>query len=281
MAINTTSIQNWVIYKITSPSGRVYIGVSSDYKKRLKAYKSKNCKSQYGILHSLQKYGFSSHSVDIIEKFTSTKAYAYDKEMFWIRSYMSNCKKYPEHRGMNMTNGGEGRVGSTMSEENKKAQSVRLLGKKASEETRRKMSESHIGKKINRVFTAEQILASRERGRKLRHTEEAKAKIGAASKGNKYGVGNKWSEERKEFKRVVMTGNKYGTGPSENNKIALRESAKKRRKPVKQYDTEGVFLAAHESAIDAAESSNVSVHSVKSVLYGKCKQIKGFVFKYK
>ena len=39
------------------------------------------------------------------------------KEMFWIRSYMSNKNKYPEQNGLNLTDGGEGRINAKMSED--------------------------------------------------------------------------------------------------------------------------------------------------------------------
>ena len=45
------------IYKITSPSGKIYIGQSKDIEKRFKAYKNLKCKGQPYIYRSLLKYG--------------------------------------------------------------------------------------------------------------------------------------------------------------------------------------------------------------------------------
>ena len=36
--------------------------------------------------------------------------YANGKEIFWIRSYMSNYSKWPEMRGLNLTDGGKERL---------------------------------------------------------------------------------------------------------------------------------------------------------------------------
>jgi group I intron endonuclease len=55
------------IYKITSPSGKVYIGQSVDIERRLESYKQGQVKTQTKLLHSFEKYGFSLHSFEIIE----------------------------------------------------------------------------------------------------------------------------------------------------------------------------------------------------------------------
>lgn len=57
------------IYKITSPSGKVYIGQSWNIYKRWNSYrKGHNCKNQRLLYHSLLKYGHSSHVFEIIHE---------------------------------------------------------------------------------------------------------------------------------------------------------------------------------------------------------------------
>jgi group I intron endonuclease len=56
------------IYKITSPSGRVYIGESKDIFKRVYYYKILSCKSQNKLYSSLKKHGWDSHIFEIIEE---------------------------------------------------------------------------------------------------------------------------------------------------------------------------------------------------------------------
>lgn len=56
------------IYKITSPSGRIYIGQSSNLNQRIKDYeKTIHCKGQVRLYNSLVKYGFDKHSFEILE----------------------------------------------------------------------------------------------------------------------------------------------------------------------------------------------------------------------
>jgi group I intron endonuclease len=57
------------IYKITSPSGKIYIGQSIDIAKRMNQYaKMHNCKHQVKLLRSLTKYGFSEHIFKVVEE---------------------------------------------------------------------------------------------------------------------------------------------------------------------------------------------------------------------
>ena len=55
------------IYKITSPTGKVYIGESSNLKTRSKSYLNpNNIKKQRGIYNSLVKYGVDSHKLEVL-----------------------------------------------------------------------------------------------------------------------------------------------------------------------------------------------------------------------
>src|ERR1700748_2867555 len=55
------------IYKITSPTGRIYIGQSNNVKLRISYYKHLRCKTQPRIYRSLLKYGVENHTFEIIE----------------------------------------------------------------------------------------------------------------------------------------------------------------------------------------------------------------------
>ena len=59
---------NCGIYKITSPTGRVYIGQSKDIARRWKAYSIlSNCGRQKVLYRSFIKHGVENHQFDIIE----------------------------------------------------------------------------------------------------------------------------------------------------------------------------------------------------------------------
>ena len=55
------------VYKITSPTGKLYIGETSDLKTRGKSYLNPNkIKKQRGIYNSLVKYGVDSHNFEVL-----------------------------------------------------------------------------------------------------------------------------------------------------------------------------------------------------------------------
>lgn len=157
---NTQNIRKWFIYKIVSPTGKIYIGKTCRIKERKAHYRcASNCLSQQRVvINSLRKYGFDNHLFEIIDEFYSGNDYASGKEMFWIRSFMSNRSKWPNEEGMNLTDGGEGVFGAkfhnrqsnfkgkTWSDEHKKRIGLSKIGNtytkgiKLSEETRKKIS---------------------------------------------------------------------------------------------------------------------------------------------
>ena len=58
------------IYKITSPSGRIYIGQSRDLNRRERDYQKyiKDSNSQVKLLASINKYNWENHIFEIIEE---------------------------------------------------------------------------------------------------------------------------------------------------------------------------------------------------------------------
>ena len=75
------------IYKITSPTGRIYIGQSVNIEKRLKSYKALNCKTQTKLYKSLKKYGYKNHLFEIICKCESVELN--NKERYYQDYYNS------------------------------------------------------------------------------------------------------------------------------------------------------------------------------------------------
>ena len=54
------------IYKITSPTNKIYIGQSIDIENRFLKYKFLDCKNQIRLYNSLKKYGFDKHKFEIV-----------------------------------------------------------------------------------------------------------------------------------------------------------------------------------------------------------------------
>lgn len=74
------------IYKITSPSGKIYIGQSTNIEKRISRYKTLSCKKQVKLYNSLKKYGWDLHLFEIIEIVNDDKMLI-ERETSWKLHY--------------------------------------------------------------------------------------------------------------------------------------------------------------------------------------------------
>lgn len=98
------------IYKITSPSGKIYIGQSWNIKKRLSGYKILSASKKQRLLNrSFVKYGYENHNFEIIKVFENkcTQKELDRHEIFYIYKYRSLCFKL-----LNLTIGGKGGKGT-------------------------------------------------------------------------------------------------------------------------------------------------------------------------
>lgn len=278
MAISPTEIRKWSIYRITSPSGRIYIGLTSNMVKRMSVYKYMHNAviRQTLIYNSIVKYGWENHKVDVIDKFKSNVGYANGKEMFWIKTYMSNKNKYPEHNGLNLNDGGGTGIGYKHTQEAIEKNRQSKIGKKASEETKEKMRKIMTGRKMNFThLTPEFRKMVSERNTGYKHTDEAKKKIGEASKGNKHRLGTKMTVEQIEHRSSLLRGKKKSP---ENLKKHIQMCINTFGKAVIQYDLYGNFIKEYPMVTIAAKETGIPKVSLDRHLAGKTKHLRGFIF---
>ncbi len=79
------------IYKVSSPSGKVYIGQSKNILARFEDYKKMSCKAQSRLYNSIKKYGAMNHSFEVVElcKLNSLN----ERERFWQEEFNVLSKK--------------------------------------------------------------------------------------------------------------------------------------------------------------------------------------------
>jgi len=131
------------IYKITSPSGRIYIGQSTSVEKRQEQYLNKSCKGQTRLFRSIKKYGFSEHIFEILEE--CALEYLNTRERHWQEFY-----NVLGNKGLNCRLTGTEDKSGHMSESSKQKMSASLRGSRgriASKETVEKMREAATGRK--------------------------------------------------------------------------------------------------------------------------------------
>ena len=73
------------IYKIISPSKKIYIGQSINIEKRFYTYKLLHCKKQPFLFNSLKKYGAENHIFEVIEECEVIKLN--ERERYWQDFY--------------------------------------------------------------------------------------------------------------------------------------------------------------------------------------------------
>lgn len=96
---------SYCIYKIVSPSNKIYIGVTNSFKRRMREHFSdwKNRKQKIALHNSFTKYGFENHKMEIIFDNLEEK-YAYNLEKELIEKYNTRNSKI----GLNSREGGKG-----------------------------------------------------------------------------------------------------------------------------------------------------------------------------
>jgi group I intron endonuclease len=123
------------IYRITSPTNKVYIGKSINVENRINEYKYiSRRKLQHKLNNSINKHGLENHIFEIIEECTLENIN--EREIYWIDHY--NCVE----NGLNLKYGGEG---GKHSFETKNKTSKSMTGKTHSDRTKKKMSEAKKG----------------------------------------------------------------------------------------------------------------------------------------
>lgn len=135
------------IYKIISPTGKIYIGRSVNVKKRLREHV--NASNSTHIGRSILKHGYDSHMFEVVCYTINDNDLLNKLEMFFIDYYKSTDPKI----GLNLSLGG-GRLNFHHKPETiekmkrNRAGWQNSIGRKLSDETKNKISNSLKGNKI-------------------------------------------------------------------------------------------------------------------------------------
>lgn len=131
------------IYKITSPSNRIYIGQSSNLEERFKTYKHINkSKSLTKLYRSFKKYGIENHTFEIIEN--CPIILLNERERYWQDFYNVTSKKGLNCR-LTTTESQAGSLSKETKEKIGKGNKEKIM----SEEAKIKIRQFNTGKKIS------------------------------------------------------------------------------------------------------------------------------------
>ena len=163
------------IYKLTNKiNGKCYIGqsINKPEKCRWLNYRRLNCKGQPKLYNALKKYGPDNFTYEIVET-----GFNKDNLDFLEDTYEIWCNSIDN--GYNIRRGG---ANGKMSEESKRKLSKSNIGRIISKETRQKISKANKGRKMS----AEQNKRNSETHKGKTSPKEARQKISKALKGRTY-----------------------------------------------------------------------------------------------
>lgn len=233
------------IYKITSPSKRVYIGQSLDILTRWKRYKLLDCKKQQRLYRSIKKYGFNRHIFEIIHECDPKELN--DLEKYYVDLFCCFNSEF----GLNLQDGG-GAAGA------------------ASEATKLKMSISHSGEN-NHFFGKSHSPEQKAHwtlirtGRKL--SPETIAKL----------TGIKQSPETCEKKRQKMLGRVSPMKGRRQTKRCIEIVSK----PILQIAINGELIKEWPSAKAISQELGFGAGYISACAKGRREIYKNFIWKFK
>lgn len=286
------------IYKITSPSNKIYIGQSIHLENRERDYKCLFCKSQRKIYHSILKYGWQAHKFEIIEK--CEIELLNDLEIYFIVFFDT----FNTPHGLNLTTGGnekhfiseetrqkmsdanKGKIGywkgKTMSEDHKRKLADGSRGRIKSPETIKKLSESlRNSEKYNATMKSEahrkkmsEIMKGRPSTRKgIPLSEEHKKKLSESKKGTQTKEKNPmWGKKRPDFaefarqqgkQRIGEKNNFFGKNHTPETRAKMSEAAKSRTIPPEVRKKMGMTMRGRKRSPEAIEKMKETIRNKK------------------
>ena len=228
---------------------------------------------------AIDKYGIKNFKCEIIDE-AETKEELDNKEIKWIEYYRNQ-----EIELYNIVKGGTGgdtNGGKTFSKEWREKISKSQIGKKLTEEHKKKLSIAHKGQK--------------PWNKGIPQSEEQKQKISKANKGKRLGCeGRKWTEEQKqEMARIKKQAYKdkpeiaeklrqshlgkpsWSKGQTKETSPSLMSNSLKQSMSVRCVELDKIYISLRE----ASKDFNVTPGLICMALKGKIKTAKGYHWEY-
>lgn len=237
------------IYKITSPSNKIYVGQSTDLKKREENYKNLRCKGQRKLYNSIKKYGWKNHKFEIIELQEDLNILN-EKERSYYDLYSEKCEM------LNIII--PGKEGNRKHSEETKL----LISNKNSKGKTTQFSKLGIFIKVwnSRIEASNNLKISIQSINACIVGKNKTAK-GFIFKSGEFHHNIEPVEKRKKAVYIKKPGRRIGTAINQ---------------PVYQYDLEGNFIKEWFSIIYAAKELGLNKGCISSVCRGITKQTGGY-----
>lgn len=252
------------IYKITSPSGKVYIGQSINIEKRFKEHRNSINQKQTKLYKSFQKYGYINHKFEIIEECDLEQLN--EREIYWKQYHLNlvnNDWKLVLFHELYDAGGGpkskntKQKIGLANSGPKPEG-----FGLKISRSISQYDLKGNFIKKWNSITEAKQVYSGDITSCCLGKQKTASGFI--------------WRYFNNTTDKIeVNLVNKHKNIKKSENWI------KNKYKPVLQYDLEGNFIKEWESIKQIIETLNYSQSGISNCCRGLYKQAYNYIWKFK
>lgn len=239
----------YLVYKHTTPSGKVYIGIT----KQTAEGRWKNGFGYQSSPHfwsAIKKYGWDNIKHEILhDDLTEEEACEYEKR------YIAECRSTDRRYGYNQKTGGE-------------------TGVKFNKEVCRKISEKE--KEFYRLHPEKrEEIAKRVTG--FRHSEEAKEKMRIAKTGTHFTMTDEWKKRigNSNRERIMTDELLY-----EETANRCRANGKNAARKVEQLDLDGNVIATFENAHEAQRVTGVRNGNINKCCRGKTKTSCGYRWRF-
>lgn len=163
------------VYAVVNHKNQIYIGSSTNVKRRLKQHMNMYDNNSVKLFNSLKKYGVKNHEFIVIEY--CCFHVLHERERYWGDFFHSLDRE----KGLNLMLPGYGEVKTVMSDETKKKIGLKHKNKKLSEEHKKALTKYWVGKKqsedhINKrkMFGEKNPAYGKSYFKGKKHTEENK-----------------------------------------------------------------------------------------------------------
>jgi group I intron endonuclease len=246
------------IYKWVSPTGRVYVGQSTNIKQRKEWYLSGGTvnASMPKLKRSFEKHGIENHIFEIIEYCSIEKLN--EREIYWGIFYDTLEK------GLNCKLGEQNCV---FSKETKNKMSVAKKNKPLS--TEHQLNREKSLKKYWDMKREEKEKLEKVEKIKYIPTKEHRENLSKAKKGKSIHT----SQSKQKLSEI---------GKSRDMKVVFQAGSEARKIPVLQFDLDGNFIKEYSSSSDAEiELKGKKGDNIRSCIRGEQKTAYGFLWKEK
>lgn len=295
-------MKTFTVYKHIFPNGKVYIGITSKpTSKRWRGGLGYSSKSQV-VAKAIKKYGWDNIEHEIVAE-NLTQEEATELEIYLIDKHNSTDIEC----GYNLLAGGYGRLQWTVSDKTREKLRKAMLGKKATEETKKKLSLAQrrtfaegrrtiissdtklkISNTLKRLWETGEV--SGMKGKSL--SAESRAKISAKKLGKSVGKGVPKSAEHcdnisKAMKASWASGDRkprgrghtWGSHSEETKKLMRSVSPNKKRILQLDKNTHEI-IKEWGSIIEASEALQIERANIGACCNGRLKTAGGFSWKF-